>query len=338
MQNMKKERQLYIDLDKVISALMIVIFHTFTGSYSQLQESKAVEYMAVAGLGHQLLYMGVPVFMLLTGSGFLSSDKVLSYKNLWPYIRKVILCIAIFNSFFELLNIVIANEERTAWEFLKNIITGSSWDHMWYLTALMAVYIIMPMLGAYVRNVKYCDRIIMTLVGFIVLSLIPYINQLFDLGLTIIFPISMIFVFYLLAGNIIEGTNYKDLYKIRWVFLVTFVLSVIWIAITGYRGEIHLENSPFTVIASISFLLLIKIFVASRQLNLKLIQTLSKACLGIYLIHPIFIHIVVRILKFNPWCYLPGVSIVLLGFIIYVICAGIVMLARKISLVRNYIW
>lgn len=123
-------RRKYIDYLKLVSAYCIVLLHVNSNSLHQVQNFLSENHLIVANAIHQLLYVAVPVFMILTGAGMFGKE-IDGYKSVWPNIRRILLCIVMFGSIFEISRIVIRKESISFIQFLGDVVNGNSWSHMW---------------------------------------------------------------------------------------------------------------------------------------------------------------------------------------------------------------
>lgn len=208
-----------------------------------------------------------------------------------------------------------------------NVLTRNSWSHLWYLYALIGLYLVLPVINAFFNKSGRKTCIIFASLLFIFTFLIPVVNRLFDINIAFEMPIVSYALFYFVAGKLIYTSNNKLLNK-KWLFgcVLAFLLLLLLI-INFYGGSKYLEyNSP--IIAGISacvFLLLrgIKVNVSKRMWEV------DRLCFGVHLIHPLFINFLYKFIKVTPLnfrnAYMAGVILMWIGFAIVAFIASYIM-------------
>lgn len=194
------ERKRYIDLLKVISAFGIVLLHVNINSMHEVQNLLTKNHQIASLSIHQVLYLSVPVFIILTGCGLLASDNY-EYKRLWPKILRLILCIVVFGSVFELARIIVRHENISWLLFVTDLINGTTWSHMWYLNKILGVYLILPLLGFFVKNAGRRDIYLLTGILFMFCSVIPWVAGVAGFSISSVLPLDSVFIPYVLTDT-----------------------------------------------------------------------------------------------------------------------------------------
>lgn len=81
----------------------------------------------------------------------------------------------------------------------------------------------------------------------------------------------------------------------------------------------------------------VKILFAHKESGKK-IAAAGGAALGVYIIHPVFLHALVRIAGWNPQLVMPIISIPLTVALIYLCSLATVFLVSKIRIVKKYLF
>ena len=162
-------------------------------------------------------------------------------------------------------------------------------DSLWFIKSYFLLYILSPVLNAFVERANKREFQTVLLAFFLFQSVWGWMNfaEEFNYGLSVVFFIFM----YLLArymrlypGRITEFSKY--------VFLGIYCLSAFCVAILlfvkHYYGVIPLTEHmlmsyvcPFMVLCSVSLFL----FFSKLQIKSKAINWISASCLSVYLIH-----------------------------------------------------
>ena len=180
---------------------------------------------------------------------------------------------------------------------LYSVFSGESFDYLWYLYALIGIYMILPILKAFVnsdvdgRNIRWALLLLMTF-AFVV----PFIEEL--TGGDIAFHIPMTYtVFYLLLGHYLNCHQTLNM----WVDVVVVIIFACLFAgaeIIGLGGIKTYYSSPVTAVFS-AFIFKLFRHLKARG-NVERLWKIDRLCFGVYLIHPIFIHLSYRVLGLTP--------------------------------------
>lgn len=322
-------RRKYIDLLKIVSAFCIVVLHVNSNSLHKVQNFLSENHLCTANAVHQLLYVAVPVFMILTGAGMFSKTMN-GYKAIWPNVRKVLICIVLFGSVFELSRIVIRHESISALQFLCDVINGNSWSHMWFLSQLLGIYLIAPLLSSFFEKSKISDVWILAVLGFVFVILGPFLFGLAGIPYVSFFTVNISFFVYVLIGYLIEHTGDEFLLKYRFIFLCGLIVAAAGVILyTLYSGNsTMLEDNPITFICAVMLVFSAKAFVIG-QTSEKMVK-LSRCALGVYIIHPAMIHLLLEVIP-NPHLTMPFVSVPILSLFIFAVSMVLVYLFRCLS-------
>lgn len=327
-------RKKYIDILKVIFAFCIVLLHINSNTLHLVYGALGEKHKMIANTLHQTLYLGVPVFVILTGCGVLSG-KSCTYKKMWPNIRKIICCIVVFGLIFEISRVVVRKEVLTPLSVLSDLANGTTWSHMWYLNEILGVYLLSPVLNTFLNNCKRIDKIVFFLLCLIFSGFLPYLSQFIQIRVPSFFPISGMFVSLALIGHLIEEIEENDLIRFRWVFLIGLFVSlsgIILICINN-ANVIILENHPFSFMTAICVVLFFKSLCLNKQSG-RVLEEISRCTFGIYIIHPILLHLMVLVFQFNPHTNLPVITLPLMGIVIFASSFLIVWGLRRIPLFK----
>lgn len=324
------QRQKYIDLLKIISAYIIVLSHMNISSLHAAMGQISNTQYTFAYTAYQFVYVFVAVFILLTGCGLLSTERN-SYKEMWPRILKMIVLILFWGLCFEGANVLIRHEELSLIKLVTDLYNGTTWSHMWFLNKLVGLYLIVPILGAFVNKSNRHSQILFASLCFVFGSIVPFITRVAGITLTNIFPIDGMFIAYAMAGYLI-GTMPKDkCKKYAVLYLLGTIIGAILVILYALSEKdmiVQIDN-PFTALMAISLVLFVKAITVNGNES-KRIEMLSRCTLGVYIIHPIFIHIASSILHINPQLHLPLLFVPIEALGIFIISMIIVWIYRRI--------
>lgn len=315
----------YIDVLRVISMMSVVFLHTAAGSL-RANIGSAVWHLSNAFTA--VMGTSVPVFFMISGALVLHSPRTLSIEYMWkkrfvkifvPFVIWSLVAIV----YFEVINLM--NHGSVRWDVvldkLKNAPGQSTTVHLWFMYALIPLYILSPllkkMLDALSRDlVKYLimlwlifSSIIPTLLSFIparfqpLLTLNPAFNLNFMSGYLGYFIIGYYLVAYekKLSKKLLTGIIVID------TLIITVGTWVKTLQTGSYSEMFKAYPRIFTLVLSIALFLLVKEFFKGYRLSRTvsgIVKFLSQISFGVYLLHNLVVDLVGR--KVVSW---PAISI-----------------------------
>ena len=116
----------------------------------------------------------------------------------------VLISFGTFYSFLEIFFEVRTINFSIILKSVLNTIQGKTWDHMWYIYMLIGLYIVTPALRIVINNSNLNNIFEMIVVLVIGTTLIPTINNIFDLKIENFMLISnAIILYYIILQDII---------------------------------------------------------------------------------------------------------------------------------------
>ncbi|MBO4679892.1 MAG: acyltransferase [Lachnospiraceae bacterium] len=317
------KRKKYIDILKCILAFSIVVLHVNSNSLHRVQNFLTPLHKDLSFATHQLLYIAVAVFIMLTGCGLFSAAAT-DYKHMWPRIRKIFLCIVIFGCFFEAVRILLLHETISPREFVIDLLSGTSMSHMWYLNSLLGLYLITPLIGNFIQSKPVKETVMLTAICLFFSCLFPFVAGLAGLTYNEFFPVTGMFVSLSLTGYLIETCDDDVCRRYLPLCIAGALLSmgvIFWIAFK--KGTIVLQNHPLSVIAAFFIVFGAKGLFSRSAGSRKLWENISRCTLGIYIIHPLFIHMLFSFTDFNPQLHAPLLTVPLVSVGVFILSCAV---------------
>lgn len=272
----------------------------------------------------------VPVFVLISGCIFLHPQKDTNYCILFKkYVKRIALAILIFG-----LPMCIAEQmfdkRISIINALYNLLTGHCWDHMWYLYMIIGLYLLTPLLKPFVNNASHRALLILFGILFIMCSIIPTLNYFgikTEGWMTLSNPYILLYMMGFFLAYIERG------YLSKTVLLLILLVCVL---IIGIKFSIGINDivyyDPVCICLACSIFLIFKRF----DLKWKVADFLTPYCFGIYLIHPVFLNVIVKIFHFCPTDYIAAsVSVPLMAACVFIMSFLLCYLLRKIPLLKK---
>lgn len=347
---MENKRLLYLDYLKVIASIAVVFIHAAASKWYIIPiDSLDFKFLNLVNV---LTRYSVPMFVMVTGVLILNPQKNLTFKILLKkYIFKALLFFLIGSSIFAITSFYTDPQNytfnQTLLQFIYRTIKGPS--HLWYLFMISGLYIITPFIRKIVLNDKHITEVFLV-IAFL-LNSINNLNLIFKVDTLFLYAgyfnitLGTGFVMYLVLGYYLN--TYSLSKKAKSIIFVLGMISLIFtFFMTGYYSSLngkafedfygYLQPNIAFIAASL-FLLFKDLENALNHVNSrlsKLVLTLSKYNLIIYILHPLLITL---ISKYTDTIQIPIIFLIpLLTFISYVLSLLIAYLLNRLSFIRSY--
>lgn len=321
------QRKSNIDLLRIISAFAVIVIHIVSAAAISTTVSVEPNLLHGAKLIHILMNWSVPVFFMITGY-CLSLKQTCTYdyclRRVANYVC-VLFTVGFFYAFLEeVFNVRKINLEVIG-SALHNVIIGHLWDHMWYVYAIIGIYLVMPVIHRFASgNVK--DLKILTAILFVFTIFLDTFESVFPVGFSI--PMGG-YLFYVCFGCLIAKCTVTKLQMTISSFLG--VGSILWMVLGVHNSSFGYRHLAICLIA-------VCIFICFSKLDMKEtkgIRLLSACTWGIYLLHPLFINVVIKVIKVNMVSSYPYLKMALWTVLIFALSFASTYVLRKIPLVKK---
>jgi surface polysaccharide O-acyltransferase-like enzyme len=278
-----EERNVSIDLLRTLSMLMVVLLHVCAPYVNNGLNNEVFDTSFwVGNLIDSFSRVSVPIFVLISGSFLLGRED--SYKIFYKKRLSRILWPLIFwggmYALYVLLKTYYISKEWDLAHFIKSIISGKPFYHLWYLYMLVGLYLITPVINRAIKGLKLNEiRIaayLLLLIGFAinVSNIYSKNNLIFILWFTE-------YLGYFLLGYVIINNPKKN--NITSLLAIYTVFSLLIALLTYYFKNLYFYGylSPLVIFASLA---LFNVFTQFNLANIPFAR-ISKFTLGIYLVH-----------------------------------------------------
>lgn len=346
------DRKNHFDYLKVIATFSVILAHvcsTALGAFENSSMSSLNEevYYGIYFVLRNITRYAVPVFLMITGALFLDKRKEITIdKLLKKYILKYTIVVIVFSWVFAMANMYVRTRQISLENILLSfqmMIENKSWEHMWYMYALIGVMLIIPLIKKFVcYSTEYEIRYII-IVSLIFVSLVPFLNSILSIKIGIQFPIASIYVVYVLIGYYISNKKSR-LNNLKYLAILSLSMTIVAMSsmLSKLKG-IDIEyiihySSPFIVMMSYSlFSIVCNIYDENPNIfkNNRFISIVSKNSLGIYIIHMGWVHVIYSVLDYNPFVYVPILNAIFLVIVVFILTFISVMIMKKIPYIKN---
>lgn len=333
-----KQRLAYIDTLRLVATLMVVSIHVSSLFLSSTELEAKDEFFFSYVYSFSLC--AVAIFVLMSGALLLGKQGQITYSQIFlRYIPRILWAI----TFFALPMCVIeqmATTRGTA-SFMEDVIvtsiinflTGHSWSHMWYLYMLPGLYLVTPLLHNFILNTAKKDHTHLLVALIIMGILIPNISMLAKIDMHSYMMMPSFFATYYLGGYIYLHCPDDDK-----TLIVSLFCLIVYVAYCFFAADCpNLIVGPEFVLSIATAAALFCLF---RRLswNAQSLKVLSPYCFCIYIVHPIFLHVMFRILHIQGFISLGALVCLLvvvgMTFLLSLLTAYIV---RKIPFMRKHV-
>lgn len=278
MENSLMNRVFAIDVIRIISAISVIILHSFAIYTGSWHKPIAFEYIRLYDLiGHFFSTFAVPSFVAIAGFLFQKSNNSNFHSFIYKKLKRLILPSLVFSYLYILLF-----KHFDGWTSVMEIVNGAG--HLWFLPMLFWCYIL-AFIMKYVLNLK--------LKWLILISIILLGLQIFDvpLGVSRCFAY---FVYFVLGALIWEYEllipHNKDNVCVTASLLIVFIISFsfsIFIADFPKSAFVSLcgkIGKYVNGIISTLIIFLLAEWLALRVKNKKTLIRISSCTMGVYIL------------------------------------------------------
>lgn len=355
---MEKKRYANIDLLKTVAILMVIALH------SQLFKLDFIQYNNISSYIQYFLRIiceGVAIFILVNGF-LLINKKEFDLKRHLLKILKIFILLILWSIILTTVIKLIYQEPLKISEIIKNIfvidINNKYTGVLWFLQSLIALYLIYPVLKILHDKDKnvYDYLFIVVLIFTMGTNLLSIISELINtkikcnaINLVISYMSNFqvlynrnFLIFFMFGGYLFENKEKFEERKTRrkWIviglvsWIIAFAFAVI---ISKSQNKTYMQNFNYGSI--FMPFILIGIFAATYNYKSKekwynkIIETISKNSLGIYLIHIIIVRIISSLYTGQLSLPLRICKVI----IVFIVSLMITLLIKKIPKVKKLV-
>jgi surface polysaccharide O-acyltransferase-like enzyme len=339
---MKKDTS--IDLLRIFAAFAVVVIHV-SAYYTRGDTTLSNSFWWLANTSNSFSRWSVPIFIMISGS-LLINEKSFKNTNLFfkKRVQRLLIPIFFWSVFF-----IGFNKYITDFFSIKDVIgrlfIGEPYYHLWYLFLIVGIYCVTPVISLVYANFSKKDRIIIIICIFIAGAInsmwFKYFGQSNQFFAFKFLP----YLGYFMVGK--EISTSKISYN-KYTYLLVWFFSSVLIAITtgllryiGFQVITFFYDylNPLVIVQSISFYVFMKKMMSDKNLSEKFRNALTKLSiltLGIYIIHPIFIELGVKIIENNN----SGINFILLpifAVVVFFVSGFTTFVFTKIPFLRKLV-
>lgn len=328
----------YLDVLRILSAFAVVVIHLCSGTVSTAQSVAAGTALACDTV-HTLMNFSVPMFLMISGALFLNNATTYTYGKIWRNIRRVLLCLVGFGLVYSLLEqLFVSRSVHVLWA-VRDIFTGNLWDHMWYLYMIVGIYLLVPLIKPFFVQAARRDVVLLLALLFLFNSVFPQLETAFSVKPGFSLPLNSMYLFYFLAGGLLfrwKPVQKNKGFALSGAAVLITAAAIIAVSVAGWEKVRTDYGSGLVCLYTMGIFVLCKLSLEGYVPSGRVIG-LSNLTWGIYLLHPLFLNVVLKALHWNPVNHLPAVSMPVLAVCVFAASGAVIYIARKIPPVEKYI-
>lgn len=347
MEIAKKERIVYLDVLRIISAFSVVCIHVV--SNSQIWECNDIlnPNWSVLNFFTTVTRSAVPVFFMISGSLMLSDPEKYNIKRLYSRnILRMGVAFVFWSAFYTFTDVVIFGSPKTLSDVLNSFLCGKV--HMWYIFLIVLFYAATPLLHRIVEDKN-------TELYMLVLLLIPSVYDFVSLVFSYVplnnfymkFELTASYLVYYIAGHYISKYEIKK--KFRYIIYALGVLSLcltLWMIDSFTKRGISSSYVVGTRTSINIFLTAAAVFVFAKyalerirfsEKYVKVISAVSKCTFGIYLVHYFIVEFSAKKLNFSVDTVPSAWLVPLMAVVFFAVSLAVSFVISKIPVLKKYI-
>lgn len=302
----------WIECTRAVGACAVALLHVLVSTSSSVDISSA-QMLAYNLVNVTLCRWAVPAFFMITGMLLLDPGRPLGWDRAWRYARRMLVVLATFGLVFACIQEVWSRRAAgvpITWDVLPasflDVLTMNTWTHLWYVYALLGVYLMLPLLHRAWTWREGGGAMLLTACFVMVGLVLPTIHgccELLELPHVTMPEHGLItYVGYLLSAlaNVCVGGLLRTRMQRTWPAIVGILCLVamlgveLWANATGSDGwwflSLHTSVLPCGYAMAV-LTLFQRVFGDEPVRPGSLVEKLAQDSFGVYVIHPLFIHV-----------------------------------------------
>jgi surface polysaccharide O-acyltransferase-like enzyme len=345
-----KNRLLWADILRILAIYLVVVLHSSLLPFNTSSDLTIAWPFIVS---YAFAETCVPIFVMLSGALLLGKTE--TYQIFFKKrVNKVLIPWVIWTLIYMLWNYNFHHQVASTVSEWKYFFEVTFLSQLWFLPLIFSLYLITPFLRFVASKLKVVDKVYLIVIWFIWVSILPALHSspAFPGQLTLgLLPLAIYYSGYFFTGYILSKLKFSKkmiLFSLGMVIVgILFSFVEIFSAKNRALDLIYIITyfSPGTVIATIgvfSFInnLFRNSFTVKNAGLRSLIISLSRASLGIYIVHELLKEIFDIYLNKYLLSYfvaLPLLETYVHALIIFIISFIFVYLLKKVPLLRQIV-
>lgn len=345
-------RLAYADLLRAIAAIAVIILHLAGSQMGAVGVTTTA--WTTFNTYNGLVRWCVPVFVMLSGAFLLEPKKSERLPILLLRILRIFVALVVWAAVYALAN-HIATGGSLSWSGFKSAlwsaVLGNTHYHLWFLYMIIGLYLVTPILRAFVRGASRADFHWFFALTFVVAFLLPTLLK-FRPSQTVSLYLSRLDIHLVLGyvGYYVAGYYLKHFTIGRVAEAVIYICGVAggFVTVCGTavlsRQAGTLNDILYSYMAPNVCAMAVAIFVLFRYVlgisderdRRRRMSGVAKISFGIYLVHDLFI-MLLRALDITTLSFAPALSVPVLAGVVFLLSFATAWLLSKIPFIGPYL-
>ena len=334
----QKQRIVWVDFARVLSAFLVVLAHV--EGWGSSQHWARIGYYTVSRAG-------VPIFMLLSGFLLLShhdEDMTTFFKK---RAGKIVIPLFFWSFAYDIyLNHELAKTGLTlpaVWNLFLRVFKGPRFGHLWFFYVLVGLYFFTPILRLFVAKARRKDILFYIAIWFAMVPGLSILTSFTSFRFGFEFQFATGYIGYYLLG-LLFGQMEITRGRVIWSLVVFIVFSIFTFFIVYWDLWPKMQESTFRSYLSFNIIFMaLPAFILMRAVGEKIkpsriLTLVSQASFGIYLMHLLFFHWMGELwqrLGFDMQAGGQFWMIPIVTVVIFIISFGVTLVIRKIPILKT---
>ncbi|MEI6291555.1 MAG: acyltransferase family protein [Chloroflexota bacterium] len=342
-----KDKHGWVDFVRVAAIFSVLFLHSAAPLLYEYNKISKNNWWS-ANIYDSAVRMCVPLLFMISGFLLLGKNEPLKIY-FQKRISKVLIPLITWSIIFLLWKRYFENGDEINATTLIKMLFFPSYFHLWFLYALVGLYLFIPILRVLYANSTKEIHYYFVLLWFFAVSVLPLLLRYLHLKTELDLRMISGYVGYLVLGKLLGNMNItKKQFSLSVIIsLLSFLVTAIG---TGYLVQLNKGQldgyfydylSPNIIIFSITIFIVLK-FIASNTLSLNrttpILKQLSAASFGIYLVHPLIMNLINRGAagySFSVYSTNAVISIPIMAILTFGISFVIIFITQKIPVIRK---
>lgn len=338
---MTKTKNYNIEILRAMSCILVLVIHVsnyYCRGFGLISEGEFV----ISVIIDTFARLSVPCFFMVSGYLLLGREETLAHHN--ARVKKFFIILIFWNLVYFFHNVFYMGTS----ENLLKLAYEPMEAHLWYLYAMIPIYLVLPFLQIMFRGMNArLDRAFMLLA--LAMIFIMYISSFAKEELYFDIPLigDRSYAVYFIAGYMVKKYQ-KRIQKPHWMFLMLFLMAnmfniiatIVMSNLTGDFYERFLEYGNPLIFGGSACFFIWMTQIRDGNITLpdgirKCVDWFGPCTLGIYLIHILFLDNYKKYVEVTDMSAWTAIPLVVAGLLI--VSFGCIWVMRKIPLLKKVV-
>ena len=223
------------------------------------------------------------------------------------------------------------------WEAFLNVLQERSWNHLWYLYDLLGIYLLLPVVKAFVNSASKRELETLLVILFCFTSVVLTVDWALGWSIKNIVWFSASFFYFVLGHYLYAYVEINARLAILSIVAVVTMASITayHILMLGDYAQWAWDPGSALIAPWAAGIFLCAKKFANAPIKNRLVQSVATLSFGIYIVHPVFTNALYKVFNWL-WAPLPPVLYEVATFLIVFVAAYVTAwLLKRVPGVRN---